>query len=128
MFTRISSAGLLIALSCAGCGDATQTPTQVAAEPSARGNEVTCALRGADSFEKICTIERVAGADGIVLTIRHPDGGFRRLRVTGDGRGVIAADGAEPARVTIIGDGAIEVMLGGDGYRLPATVRGRATP
>ena len=58
-----------------------------------------------------------------VLTIRHPDGGFRRLRITADGRGVIAADGAEPARVSVIGPADIEVAVGGDRYRLPATVK-----
>ena len=57
--------------------------------------------------------------------VRKPDGGFRRLRVTRDGRGVVAADGAERAQVTIIADDRIEVSIGGDTFRLPATVRGR---
>ena len=41
-----------------------------------------------------------------------------------DGRGVIAADGSEPAKVMIIGDGVIEVAVGGDRYRLPANTKG----
>jgi hypothetical protein len=57
--------------------------------------------------------------------VRKPDGGFRRLRVTDDGRGVAAADGAEAAQVTIIADDRIEVAIGGDVFRLPASVRGR---
>lgn len=61
-----------------------------------------------------------------MLTVRHPDGAFHRLLVTKDGRGVIAADGAETAVVTIIANGEIEVALGGDRYRLPATVKGKA--
>ena len=39
---------------------------------------------------------------------------------------VIAADGAEKATVTITGPGEIEVAIGGDRYRLPATVKGRS--
>lgn len=84
---------------------------------------VPCALAGAGEFGIDCTLDRERTAAGLVLTVRHPDGGFRRLLVTGDGRGVIAADGAEQAVVTPLGDRGIEVALGGDRYRLPATVR-----
>jgi hypothetical protein len=57
-----------------------------------------------------------------VLTLHNPDGGFHRLLVTKDGRGVVAADGAEPAIVRVVGEREIEVAIGGDRYRLPATV------
>ncbi|RYD62319.1 MAG: hypothetical protein EOP58_13360 [Sphingomonadales bacterium] len=57
---------------------------------------------------------------------RDPDGGFHRLRVTRDGRGVIAADGASAASVTIIDKDAIEVAIDDARYRLPATVKGAA--
>jgi len=50
------------------------------------------------------------------------------LLVTQDGRGVIAADGAEAAKVTITGADGIEVALGGNRYRLPATVKGTTKP
>ena len=83
---------------------------------------IECRTQGAADFERTCTIER----DGPTLTLRHPDGHFRRLSVTSDGRGVIAADGAEPASVTISGDSEIEVVLGDDHYRLPATLKGKA--
>jgi hypothetical protein len=64
-----------------------------------------------------------------VLTLRQPDGGFRRLRVTGDGRGVIAADGAEQASVTLVAPVTIEVAIGNMRYRLPAVVRrSKASP
>ena len=70
-----------------------------------------------------CAIDRTQTQDGLYLTLRHPDGGFRRLLVTNDGRGVIAADGAEKAEVTPLAPDLIEVELGGARYRLPATVR-----
>ncbi|RZM00040.1 MAG: hypothetical protein EOP68_23485, partial [Sphingomonas sp.] len=60
---------------------------------------VPCA-RGAAALAGDCTIEQARGPDGVILTLRHADGGFRRLRVSPDGRSVIAADGAERARVT----------------------------
>ncbi|HEU4958786.1 MAG TPA: hypothetical protein VFT56_00115 [Sphingomonas sp.] len=61
-----------------------------------------------------------------MLVVRNPDGGFHRLQVTHDGRGVIAADGAESAKVTIVEAGTIEVAIGGDRYRLPAVVKGQS--
>lgn len=85
---------------------------------------IECAPPGTESFSFACAIDRTQSQDGLFLTIRHPDGGFRRLLVTTDGRGVIAADGAEKAEVTILAPDQIEVAIGGARYRLPATVRG----
>lgn len=89
---------------------------------------IVCARRGSTDYARVCTLDRTQTAEGLVLTVRHPDGAFRRLLVTSDGRGVIAADGAQPAQVKIIGSDEIEVALGGNRYRLPATVRGSAKP
>jgi hypothetical protein len=86
-------------------------------------NRVECRVSGSAQFERFCTIERTEGAEGAILTLRKPDGGFRRLRVASDGRGVVAADGAEAAQVTILRDDRIEVAIGADTFRLPATVR-----
>ena len=83
---------------------------------------IECAVDGA-AFARVCTIEKVPGANGLILTLRSPSGSFRRLRVAKDGHGVIAADGAEPAKVTVIGPGRIEVAIGGDRYRLPAAIQ-----
>jgi hypothetical protein len=88
--------------------------------------QIVCAQHGSNDFARVCTVDRVAAAEGLVLTVSHPDGSFHRLLVTKDGRGVIAADGAEKAVVTVIGQDSIEVALGGDRYRLPATVKGAA--
>ncbi len=85
---------------------------------------IECAPPGAERFAYACTIDRVQSQDGLFLTLRHPDGGFRRLLVTTDGRGVVAADGAEKAVVTPLAANLIEVAIGGARYRLPATVRG----
>lgn len=117
-------AGLLL---LAGCGDpkASREETQAAATAEAPpgAEKVDCAVNGAVAFERVCTVERISGADGLVLTLRHPSGGFRRLQVTKDGRGVVPADGAEGAAVTVLDDNHIEVAIGSDRYRLPATVR-----
>lgn len=132
MYTRISSALLLLAL--AACGvklpdkaeEARQQANQQAIE-DAEG-KVECAPPGADAFTYACAIDRVQSQDGLFLTLRHPDGGFRRLLVTSDGRGVVAADGAETAMVTPIAANRIEVAIGGARYRLPATVRQPKAP
>lgn len=128
MSTRIYS--FLLAMPLAACGSADQPAnTAVIAHVEAQqqadaedDGRLLCA-RGQGSLQRTCTVEQVRDADGLVLTIRHPDGGFRRLRVTSDGRGVVAADGAETAKVTIVGPGDIDVAVGDDRYRLPATVK-----
>lgn len=83
---------------------------------------VECAVDGATAFERVCTVERTPGPE-ILFTLRSPSGSFRRVVATRDGRGVVAADGAEPATVTVIGKDMIEVAIGSDRYRLPARVQ-----
>ncbi len=91
--------------------------------PSPKAEErIQCAVDGAVAFERVCTVERTAGPE-VRLTLRSPSGGFRRLVTTRDGTGVVAADGAEPATVMVVGKGLIEVSIGSDRYRLPAQVR-----
>jgi hypothetical protein len=97
----------------AGCGDPPATSFD---------DRIECAVDGAAAFERVCTVERTAGRD-VLLTLRSPSGSFRRLVATRDGRGVTAADGAEPATVTIVGEGLVEVSIGSDRYRLPARIR-----
>jgi hypothetical protein len=117
---------LVGALALAGCSDG-QGDRQAAAQngPAAEqksGLPIDCALAGAAAFARDCTVEQSGTGNVVVLTLRHRDGGFRRLRVTQDGHGVAAADGAQPASVSIAGDRQIEVAIAGDRYRLPATV------
>ncbi|WP_369412047.1 hypothetical protein [Hephaestia mangrovi] len=109
-------------LALAACDSANRQGDQSAAD---RG-EIDCAPQGAAAFKRACTLDRVSGGDGLTLVVHNPDGGFHRLLVTTDGRGVVAADGAEKAKVTIIGPGQIEVAVGGDRYHLPATVKGQS--
>jgi len=108
---------------------ATLANVEAAQRAGAEDNgEIVCAHQGSSDFARLCTVDREQGANGLVLTVRHPDGAFHRLLVTKDGRGVIAADGAEKAVVTILDKDSIEVALGGDRYRLPATVQARPKP
>jgi hypothetical protein len=124
----------LLPLLVAGCGG--QPSDSVVATAPETANQATatqletpkvdCAPPGTADLTPVCTLDRTETAAGTILTLRHPDGAFHRLQVTRDGRGVIAADGAEPARVTPVGPDRVEVELGGARYRLPATVRGQA--
>lgn len=96
------------------------------AQPVATTSEVTgiaCAPGGATTFAPDCGLDRMTTARGTVLVLRHPDGGFRRLLASKDG--LVAADGAEPAKVTKLDKGMIEVALGTNRYRLPATIGAR---
>jgi hypothetical protein len=114
---------LLLLGACGDLGEATEQALAEAGKKAADDGRLECATEGAASFERVCTMERVSGPEGTTLTIRHPSGGFRRLLVTTDGRGVVAADGADPALVSIVADNQIEVAVAGDRYRLPATVK-----
>jgi hypothetical protein len=125
MFTRISS--FVLALLLIGCGESEKSngpaplvqQSSAAVEAPAVPPKTVCAVEGADEFAPVCDRELVDG----LLTLRHPSGGFRRLQVMTDGRGVIAADGSEPAKVATVGTSLIEVSVGGDRYRLPAVVQ-----
>jgi hypothetical protein len=75
---------------------------------------IECRVAGAATHERVCVLE----ASGQILTVRKPDGGFRRLRAGADG--IAAADGAERARTITLGDGRVEIEIGGDRFRLPA--------
>jgi hypothetical protein len=130
MSTRTSSAALLLLLlaACdAGPSDEVgPANVQVPAEPTrAAEPRIHCAASAEEQLEPVCVLEEVRTPEGSYLTLRHPDGAFRRLFVASDGRGVIAADGAEQAVVTPLGSAEIEVALAGARYRLPATVASR---
>jgi len=114
---RIYSAALLLG-ALAACRHASAPP------PTDAGDKIDCALGASAAMAHVCSVEREASPDGLLLTLHHPDGGFRRLRVTTDGRGVVALDGAAVASVTPLDGHEIEVVIEQDRYHLPATVKG----
>ena len=83
---------------------------------------IPCLLPGSTDYKMLCTIDRMITPDGTVITARAPDGEFRRLLVVKDGRGVVAADGAEPVKVAPAGSDGIDVTAGDIVYRLPAKI------
>lgn len=113
---------MILSLSACGGGDLTGSE-QEAAQAAARNGKVECALSGSVRFERECTTEQFAGAEGKILVIRHPDGGFRRFNILIDGRGLTPADGFDETRITVLNDGLIEVSSGDDKYRLPAQIK-----
>ena len=117
-------AGAAMLAGCSGGqGNEQMAAANGPAAPQNPGLAIECSLSGGRGFSRDCTVEQSSSDEGAILTIRHPDGGFRRLRVTQDGRGVAAADGALPAQVSVAGDRQIDIQVGEDRYRLPATVR-----
>lgn len=113
-------------LALAACG-----PAQTDAPPGGgftqdvkEADKLNCAQGATAPLKRECVYEQTQSPDGPVLTLRFPNGAFHRLLITKDGRGVVAADGAEPAKVSVVGDGKIAVAIGNDRYELPATVKG----
>lgn len=90
---------------------------------AADAGRIFCALGGDAHFQMTCSIDRIASSDGTVLVLGRADAGYRRFRIATDGRGVVAADGADVAQVSVMDNGLIEVAVAQDRYRLPATVR-----
>jgi hypothetical protein len=130
MSTLISSRLLALALLAvaAGCHRPPPSPdkdgNRVEQPIAAKGDDskIPCATGGAEEMtDGGCTVE--TEADG-TLVVRNPEGGFHRLRPTSDGSAVTAADGAERAQVMIVDGNTLEVVIGDDRYRLPATVKG----
>ena len=123
---RLWAAPLIALAAChpptAGQPDAARTNAKSAANAQAADARIPCATGGAATLTRTCTVDRETSPRGLVLTLHHADGGFHRLLVTRDGHGVIAADGAQGASVAIVGPDEIEVRIGGDRYRLPATI------
>lgn len=120
---------LLMLIALAGCdrapdnGDLAEAEARGSREAAGNGR-IECALEGAKLFDRTCTVEEMSGDNGAILVVGRSNVGYRRLQITTDGRGVVSADGAEAAKVTIVGDKVIEVAIGDDRYRLPANTGG----
>jgi hypothetical protein len=107
MCLRISSALGLLAL-LAACGGESPPPP---------GDEVDCAIGAGAAFSPVCTLEKVAGGDELVL--HHPDGGFRRLMRDPATGSLVPVDGAEPLVSEASVDGGVQFAIGSDRYRIP---------
>jgi len=107
-----SALALLLLAAAAGCNK------EAPGDPLPAGTAIDCALAGSEEFTPDCTMERATRGEQTLLILRHPDGGFHRLEIGVEGRGIVAADGADSAVVTR-GDGQVEVQVGPDRYRLP---------
>jgi hypothetical protein len=117
---RALAAGLsLLLAACSG----QSTPAEPESLTGGDESRVSCALADEAEFIEQCDVERIQNGDKRELVIRHPDGGFRRFEIVTDGRGLVAADGAEAAVVTPLADGRIQLSVGTDRYRIPATVK-----
>jgi hypothetical protein len=117
---------MTLGLLLAGCGGEGSdrapdpgNPIAAAPKPGEPDGRIFCAPPGEAELRRMCAAERTEDARGTVLTVRLPDSGFHRLRVSADGRDIAAADGAAPAIVRTNGK-VIEVEVGGARYRLPA--------
>ncbi len=87
----------------------------------AEGEElIACAVDGASELKEVCAVERSRSEGVLYLTVRHPNGAFRRFEVLDDGRGLAVADGSQQA-VVRYPDGFAELAVGNDLYRFPAT-------
>lgn len=127
--TVLPLAGLIILSACGGdAASDLQNAESDADKAAALDGKVECALAGSAAFERTCTTEQIAGAQGTILVIRHPDGGFRRFDILTDGRGLAPADGFDETRISLLSDGMIEVSSGDDKYRLPAQIKGQSAP
>lgn len=113
--TLTLAAPLALLASCGG-----DEPMPVAAD--GWPETIACGADGAAQAVE-CRLEVVRIEGGRRLTIRQPDGGFRRIERVGDRWTV--ADGAEP--LTIIGpvDGGFDVRIGTWRYRLPMRAQTR---
>lgn len=100
-------------------------PEQPQAEEGS--DAIECALGEGSEFGADCLVER-SDLDGQkILTIRHPDGGFRRFEQLTDGRGLAEMDGADTVSRSLE-DGTLLISIGSDRYRFPAAVKADPAP
>lgn len=111
---RRACLSLLACAALAACSSGEGTP---------KGRAIDCAVGGAAKFLPDCFVEDSRADDAHYLTVRHKDGAFRRFRMVDDGRGVVAADGADEATAQWSAEGVLEVAVAGDRYRFPARLK-----
>lgn len=109
--------GLLLVLACAALAACSKP------EEKPQGRVIDCALAGADKFLPDCFVQDSRVGNQRFLTVRHKDGAFRRFEMVDDGRGVVAADGADAATARWSAEGVLEVTVAQDRYRFPARMK-----
>ena len=117
------------AFALASCGsqngdEALKQAEKQATQDAIADGKIECALDGAKDFQRVCTTERISNEGGQVLTIRHPNGGFRSFRVLTDGRGLEPAHGFDADfSIDVLDNGTIELRSADNRYRLPAKIK-----
>ncbi|MDZ4308072.1 hypothetical protein [Allopontixanthobacter sp.] len=106
---------LSLLLACAACSAGAEQP-----QAGAGAQRIECALGAGAQFAADCLVERTASGDTRIVTVRHPDGGFRRFEQVADGRGLVIADGADVTASSLSG-GVLEIAVAQDRYRFPVT-------
>ena len=115
----------------AGGGNAADAPTAPDTPPNTDGNNgsglpplerttIACALDGASAFDTTCSVERIEIEGAKLLTVFHPDGGFRRFEQLADGSGLAAVAGADAVTQTLKGD-TLEIAIAANRYRFPVS-------
>ena len=114
--TLWGTAAMLVLTGCSG-GDAYPL-----AGPGAES--LPCALDGKAAFSSDCMVERHRDGQSLFLTVRHPDGGFRRFEVLDKQQGLTVADGSRRATITR-SEGTMELTVDSDRYRFPLAMAQR---
>ena len=111
-----SALAFFLILGLAACSRASDGPPK-------DSRKIDCALGGSAQFERRCWVE-IAGEQGRkLLVVRAPDGSFRRFLAVNDGRGAVPADGSEDASAQWVDGGVLQLTVGSDRYRFPASVK-----
>ena len=119
-------AGILVPLALTACSSGKSAADAASPGGPAEGDEhIACAVGGSGELARVCAVESNEDDGTLFLTVRHPDGGFRRFEVLKDGRGLATADGAVIGANVLVGK-ELEVTVGSDRYRFPATVTNNA--
>lgn len=105
---------LLVCAGLAACSPAEDAP---------KGRVIDCATAGSTKFLPDCFVEDSRVGERRFLTVRNRNGAFRRFEMVDDGRGVVAADGADEATAKWSAQGVLEVAVGDDRYRFPARMK-----
>lgn len=95
-------------------------------EEAPKGRGIDCATGGSEKFVPNCFVEDSRVGERRFLTVSNKDGAFRRFEMVNDGRGVVAADGADEAVAKWSAEGVLEVAVGKDRYRFPARIKSDA--